>query len=81
MSNRHRVFAASLLFIQAAGSGALTESEKQIMVLEPFAEEHTADEVARPSDGVVYTGRDAFDIPVLMDNLIAKLLHRPAEGR
>jgi len=40
-----------------------------------------ADEAAPPSDTVIYTGRDAFDMPVLMDSLIARLLHRPAEGR
>jgi protease I len=41
----------------------------------------TAADEATPGDAVVYAVRDAFDMPVLMDNLIARLLHRPAEGR
>ena len=40
----------------------------------------TADEAAQPNHAVVYTGRDAFDIPVLMDELIAALRgHAPRQ--
>lgn len=36
-----------------------------------------ADDAAPSNYGVVYTGRDAFDMPSLMDELITRLQHRP----
>ncbi len=37
----------------------------------------TATDVPLVNDVLIYTSRDAFDIPVLMDNLVAALLGRP----
>jgi len=37
------------------------------------------DGAALPSGGVVYIGRDAFDMPVLMDELMAALRGRASQ--
>jgi putative intracellular protease/amidase len=45
----------------------------------PISPPPTVDEAGVPSDGLVHAGRDAFDMPVLMDELMAALRGRTSQ--
>jgi putative intracellular protease/amidase len=63
------LFKAGLINNRTARAEQVTVS----LVSRPAA----ADDAAPWNYGVVYVGRDAFDMPSLMDELIARLHHRP----